>query len=344
MKKHLSFLLALTVLLTAVLLAVPANAEEFRPDTYAEDLAVLAGEPAENALFTTALSATVDGDLVTVKLTVGGAKAEDKIIGFEIPVFYDAERLTPVTDKRDGDALDCFATMPGKTWENLTSPSVRVKDDRSCIFVQCGTAKTEYYGEQSALVCKLYFTLGEEYDAAGIWLGNATTKCFVDDGKLTKYLGKNAYVLAEYIPPYAEGIEAAVGTYSGTKPVIFQTEVSAVLYRDTLTATVTCKGMKESDKIIGFQIPLYYDVERLEPDLTDRDGEALNCMKDGMPGKNWENLTAAVIDEKNGTPCVFLQCGTPRTDYCKNGEDLVFTVKFNVKAGYTEAGVWTNAN
>ena len=344
MKKHFSFLLALTILLTAVLLAVPSYAEGLRPDTYAEDLAALAGEPVSDPMFTTALSADVNGDLVTVKLTVSGTKAEDKIIGFEIPVFYDAERLTPVTDELDGEALDCFPTLPGKTWENLTSPNVREKNGQHYVFVQCGTAKTEYYGEQSALVCRLHFILNKEYDAAGVWLGNKTTKCFVDDGDLTKHLGKNAYVLAEYVAPYADGIEEAVGTYSGTKPFLFETELSAVLYRDTLTATVTCKGMKESDKVIGFQIPLYYDYERLNPDLSDMDGEALNCLKQGMPGKNWENLTAATIDEKNGEPCVFLQCGTAKTDYCKNGEDLVFTVTFSVKAGYTEAGVWTNAN
>ena len=344
MRKHISLTLALAVLLTAAVLALSAGiaeAEGLNDATYADDLAALAGEPAGNALFSTALTALTEGETVTAQLTVFGAKTADKIIGFEIPVYYDAERLTPVLDRLDGDALDCFRELPGKNWENLTSPTVRTKDGLSYVHVQCGTAKTDYFGDQAVLNCRLSFVRNTDYDTAGIWLGSATTRCFVDDDMLTKYPGGNCYALARYVPPYSDEIAAKVGTYSGTKPFLYTAELSAVLYRDTATATVTCRGMKSADKVIGFQIPLYYDAERLEPVLTDLDGDALNCLKDGMPGKNWENLTPAKVFESEDGPYVYLQCGTAKTDYCKDGGDLVFTVTFRLKPGCTQAGLWT---
>lgn len=347
MKQRIALVLTLTLLLSAIVLAFSslsvAHAEGLREETYAEDLAALAGEPQPDAKFSTSLTADLKGDTVTVKVTVNGAKTEDKLIGFELPVYFDAERLTPDLSKKDGEALDCFNALPGKNWENLTSASVKTKNNRSYIYIQCGTAKTDYFGDGAFLSCTLTFTLKDGYKRAGVWMSGESVRCFVDDGHLTKYPGNGSFALAEYVPLYADFIASLMGTYTGNKPQLFETEMHAELYRGVLKATLQVKNVKASDKIIGFQIPLYYQAELLDPILTDVDGEALNCIKSGLPGKNWENLTAAKVVEREGNTCIYIQCGTAKSDCCPDGDGPVFEVSFRLKEGFTEAGVWTTA-
>ena len=106
---------------------------------------------------------------------------------------------------------------------------------------------------------------------------------------------------------------------------------------DEVTLTMKISGMKADDKIIGFQIPVYFDAERVDAVLDDIKDEALNCVaEDGMPGSNWENLTAAKVVEKNGESYIYFQCGTAKTDYCDENTELVATFKFTLKEGQLE--------
>ena len=140
---------------------------------------------------------------------------------------------------------------------------------------------------------------------------------------------------------YEAAIDAKVGAANDSN--LFKTELEAELGEDgAITLNLTISGLKAEDKVIGFQIPVYFDAERAEPDLSDIKEEALNVVaEDGMPGKNWENLTAAKVVEKNGESYIYFQCGTAKTDYCDENTELVATFKFKLKEGFDKAGFWT---
>ena len=174
--------------------------EEENPNAYKEEIEGKVGDPNPDSAFTTELVSELDDDgNVTVTLTIKGMKAEDKIIGFQIPVYFDAERLEPDLSDIKDEALNCVAEdgMPGSNWENLTAAKVVEKDGESYIYFQCGTAKTDYCDENTELVATFHFTMKEGFEEAGVWTTNANTKCFIDDGLMTTVLGAGSFTVAE---------------------------------------------------------------------------------------------------------------------------------------------------
>ncbi len=211
MKRFISILL--TTVLVAVFFAavlVPSAAEEAEAESYAERIAALAGEAKEGTLFTTALTAERNSDMLLTTLTLSGMKAADKIIGFQIPLYYDAERLEPDLSDVDGEALNCMKNgLPGKHWENLTSPRKTEKNGKTYVYLQAGTAKTDYCKDGEDVVFTLNFKMKEGFDESGVWVAGDTTLCFVDDGLMTKYPGVPSYALSEPIrvqPQVLEGL------------------------------------------------------------------------------------------------------------------------------------------
>ena len=174
--------------------------EEENPNAYKEEIEGKVGDPNPDSAFTTELVSELDDDgNVTVTLTIKGMKAEDKIIGFQIPVYFDAERLEPDLSDIKDEALNCVAEdgMPGSNWENLTAAKVVEKNGESYIYFQCGTAKTDYCDENTELVATFHFTMKEGFEEAGVWTTNANTKCFIDDGLMTTVLGAGSFTVAE---------------------------------------------------------------------------------------------------------------------------------------------------
>ena len=176
----------------------PVEPSEPDPDEgYEEAIAAKVGDALPAApLFKTELAAEVKDGTVTLKMTIKDVKEEDKIIGFQIPVYYDAERVTPVLDDVVDDALNCMKDgLPGDNWENLTAAKSVEKNGEVYVYFQAGTAKTDYC--KSDLIVTLTFTMNEGFEKAGFWTANATTKCFVDDGQMTTFNGEGSYTIAE---------------------------------------------------------------------------------------------------------------------------------------------------
>ncbi|MBP5230802.1 MAG: hypothetical protein ILO68_03650, partial [Clostridia bacterium] len=120
----------------------------------------------------------------------------------------------------------------------------------------------------------------------------------------------------------------------------FGTNMETEIDGDILKIRLTISDFKAADKISHILMPIYYDADRLIPDMEKNEDNSLNIFE-GLPGDAWENLT--VLIENDEHPRIFLQLlNAESPDQCCDEEtEIVANLQFRMAEDCEEAGVWS---
>lgn len=295
----------------------------------------LVGEKDRNPAFHTEIKAEGRGSDILVEVKVNGFRPEDKVQAFKLELYYDTEELqiSPRLKKNTYGFAYVLESVPSADWVSTSMPLT----GRVMLSVIVRSEDEVYASEDDEFVFRIPFSRidGEvrtDEPLRAFWAPHDETSARTADDEVLP--GEGGYVL--FRDGYSEQISEKAGKQTGELP--FDLTLTALPQNEdgTFDAVLKLNNFSPEEAFMTFTADLYYDAERLELATEANELGVLEIVT-GLPESKWENWCTA--DEEGVIELLVMNTG----DYAQlvsAGYELEFRLKFRLKEGKTEGGIW----
>lgn len=161
---------------------------------YESSIAKKIGNPNAKNNYNTAMSYTLNGSNLTVKVTLSGFKTTDYLNYFSVTIHYDSERMECTVPVTDGAAIEVIESWPNSDWEDFSRKVI--KDDEPLIILSgvCSKSKDVCLKSTDKLVFDLTFKLLDNAHEIGLWAPHKEVETQSWDDMYTLLYGRGTYL------------------------------------------------------------------------------------------------------------------------------------------------------